>query len=62
MTTQPKQHRPAPAGEDVVAKHLERELDAALEATFPASDPIAAPSLAVLKARRRQSKPQHRSR
>jgi len=61
MTTKPKQHRSAPTGDDALAKFLERELDAALEATFPASDPIAVPSVAVLKARRRHPKQQRRT-
>lgn len=55
-TARPTQHN-APAqqesAEEVLAKRLERELDAALEATFPASDPIAISSVEVRKTRRR---------
>ena len=37
------------ASDEKLAKSLERELDAALEATFPASDPIAVDSMEVRK-------------
>ena len=50
-----------PTANETLAAVIERELDEALEATFPASDPIAVPSVAVFKARRRHTKQQHRS-
>ena len=53
MATKPhhQQHvsRAPSASDEELAKSLERELDAALEATFPASDPIAVDSMEVRK-------------
>lgn len=61
MITKRKQQRPAQTGDESLAESLERDLDNALEATFPASDPIAVPSVAVRKARLRHTKQQHPS-
>ena len=66
MTTKHKQPDTSPAGiqpvgDEALINSLERELDAALEATFPASDPIAVPSVATLKARRSRTRRQHRA-
>jgi hypothetical protein len=54
---QPLKDTAARSSEDEVARTLERELDQALEQTFPASDPIAVDSLTTHKARHDRTRP-----